>query len=114
MQQYVDCFLHAVQLRIAQETLNGRDGSLKVSGVTTAGAAQTWTIPVANIDNYYQNYANVTQNMVYDASFGRLRQLSLGYTMPAKLISKTPFESVSVSIVGRNLAMLEKRTQYRS
>lgn len=91
-----------------QETLTGRDGSLQVSGVTTAGAAQTWTIPVANIDNYYQNYANVTENMVYDASFGRLRQLSLGYTMPAKLISKTPFESVSLSIVGRNLAMLWK------
>lgn len=63
---------------------------------------------MANIDNYYQNYANVTQNMVYDASFGRLRQLSFGYTMPAKLISKTPFESVSVSVVGRNLAMLWK------
>jgi TonB-linked SusC/RagA family outer membrane protein len=89
-----------------QGTLPGRDGSLKVTGVTTAGAPNTWTIPAANIDNYYQNYANVTQNMVYDASFGRLRQMSLGYTMPATMLKKTPFESASLSIVGRNLFML--------
>lgn len=98
----------AYQYGLHQETLNGRDGSLKVTGVTTTGAAQTWTIPVANVDNYYANYANVTSNVVYDASFGRLRQLALGYTLPANLLKKTPFESLAVSIVGRNLAMLWK------
>jgi len=89
-----------------QETLTGRDGSLKVSGVTAAGAQQTWTIPVDKIDNYYANYANITQNMVYDASFGKLRQFSLGYTFPASMLKKTPFESASLSVVGRNLLVL--------
>jgi TonB-linked SusC/RagA family outer membrane protein len=89
-----------------KETLVGRDGSLKVTGVTAAGAAQTWTIPVDKIDNYYGNYANITQNMVYDASFGKLRQFSLGYTFPAKMMKKTPFESASLSFVGRNLFVL--------
>lgn len=91
---------------LQKETLNGRDGSLKVSGVTAAGAQQTWTIPVDKIDNYYANYANITQNMVYDASFGKLRQFSLGYNFPAKTLKKTPFESASLSIVGRNLLLL--------
>jgi TonB-linked SusC/RagA family outer membrane protein len=87
-------------------TLPGRDGSLQVSGVTTAGVAQTWTIPAANIDNYYQNYGNITRNVVYDASFGRLRQLSLGYNFTAELLKKTPFESASISFVARNLGLL--------
>ena len=96
----------AYQYGLQKETLNGRDGSLKVSGVTAAGAQQTWTIPVDKIDNYYQNYANITQNMVYDASFGKLRQFSLGYNFPAKTLKKTPFESASLSLVGRNLLLL--------
>jgi len=87
-------------------TTVGRDGSLKVSGVTAAGAQQTWTIPVDKIDNYYANYANITQNMVYDASFGKLRQFSLGYTFPASALKKTPFESATLSVVGRNLLVL--------
>ncbi len=96
----------AYQFGLHQETLTGRDGSLKVSGATAAGAAQTWTIPVDKIDNYYQNYSNITQNMVYDASFGKLRQFSLGYTFPASMLKKTPFESASLSVVGRNLLVL--------
>lgn len=96
----------AYQFGLQQETLTGRDGSLKVSGVTAAGAQQTWTIPVDKIDNYYQNYSNITQNMVYDASFGKLRQFSLGYTFPASMLKKTPFESASLSVVGRNLFVL--------
>jgi TonB-linked SusC/RagA family outer membrane protein len=87
-------------------TLPGREGGLQVSGVTTGGTAQTWTIPAANIDNYYQNYSNITRNNVYDASFGRLRQLSLGYTFTSEMLKKTPFESASLSFVARNLALL--------
>lgn len=87
-------------------TLVGRDGNLSVSGVNPSGAQQTWNIPVDKIDNYYSNYANITKNLVYDASFGKLRQFSLGYTFPAGMLKKTPFESASLSIVGRNLLVL--------
>jgi hypothetical protein len=91
---------------LQNETLKGRDGNFQVSGVTAAGAAQTWNITPDKIDNYYANYANITEYMVYDASFGKLRQFSLGYSFPSTMLKKTPFEGLSVSFVGRNLATL--------
>ncbi|HNR06243.1 MAG TPA: SusC/RagA family TonB-linked outer membrane protein [Saprospiraceae bacterium] len=45
---------------------------------------------------------------VYDASFIKLRQLTLGYNFPNKMLSKTPFQNLSLSFVGRNLAILHK------
>jgi TonB-linked SusC/RagA family outer membrane protein len=89
-----------------KETLNGRDGSLKVTGILQDGTPLNTTVTAANIDNYWARYAQITENVVYDASFGKLRQLSLGYTLPAKFLSKTPLESLSVSLVGRNLLLL--------
>lgn len=89
-----------------KETLNGRDGNLKVSGILEDGTPLNTTIPAANIDDYWRRYRNVTENVVYDASFGKLRQLSIGYTLPSKFLAKTPLESLSFSLVGRNLLLL--------
>lgn len=91
---------------LQQETLNGRDGTLKVSGILDNGTALNTTVAAGNIDDYWSRYANVTENVVYDASFGKLRQLSIGYTLPTKMLAKTPIESLSVSLVGRNLLLL--------
>jgi hypothetical protein len=92
---------------LQKETLKGRNGDLKITGVLADGVTPiNTTVSAANIDNYYANYAAITENIVYDASFGKLRQLSLGYTIPQRLLNKTPFESLSVSLVGRNLAVL--------
>jgi hypothetical protein len=38
-----------------------------------------------------------------DASFIKLREVSLGYALPKSILDKTPFGSVYVSAVGRNL-----------
>jgi hypothetical protein len=35
----------------------------------------------------------------------KLRELQIGYTIPNKVFSKTPFRSVTISLVGRNLAL---------
>ena len=49
---------------------------------------------------------------VYDASFVKLRELSLGYSLPQSLIGKTPFNTVTVSVIGRNLALLYSRVPH--
>ena len=95
---------------LQKETLAGRNGDLRVVGALDNGTPLDVTIPVANIDNYWARYAQISENLVYDASFGRLRQLVIGYTIPAKVLGKTPFESLSVSLVGRNLALLWSKT----
>ena len=48
---------------------------------------------------------NIAEGVIYDASFVKLRELQLGYTIPDKVFRKTPFRSVTVAVVGRNLAL---------
>jgi TonB-linked SusC/RagA family outer membrane protein len=96
-----------------KETVAARASGITVSGVDTNGEARTWNIP-ANaaspaqylVDNYYQRYAMITDNIVYDASFVKLREFSFGYALPTSLLNRTPFEAASVSMVGRNLLLL--------
>jgi TonB-linked SusC/RagA family outer membrane protein len=40
---------------------------------------------------------------VFDATVYRLREISVGYNVPAKLLAKTPFGAASVTFSGRNL-----------
>ena len=51
-----------------------------------------------------------TDLFLYDASFVKLRQVTFGYNFPRNMLSKTPFQSLSLSFVARNLAILHKNT----
>jgi hypothetical protein len=50
----------------------------------------------------------ISTRFLYDASFMKLRQLTLGYSLPRTMLESTPFQNVSISFVGRNLAILFK------
>jgi hypothetical protein len=41
----------------------------------------------------------------YDASYVKLREVTLGYNFPREFISRTPFQDIKVSFVARNLAL---------
>ncbi|MFT3793850.1 SusC/RagA family TonB-linked outer membrane protein [Flavobacterium sp.] len=45
----------------------------------------------------------IDEQSVYDATNLRLREVSLSYSLPKKLLEKTPFGKISLSIVGQNL-----------
>jgi hypothetical protein len=45
---------------------------------------------------------------IYDGSFAKLRQLTFGYNFPSSLLAKTPIQSLGLSFVARNLAILWK------
>lgn len=49
---------------------------------------------------------------VYDASFVKLREVSIGYSLPQSLIGSTPFTTVSLNLIGRNLAILHKNVPH--
>ncbi len=87
-------------------TLPGRDGDLTVSGVTEAGEAKTWNIERRFLQAYYGEYGNITENFIYDSSFGKLRELSVGYSIPKRLLERTPISTLKLSAVGRNLLLL--------
>ncbi|MFY0654957.1 MAG: SusC/RagA family TonB-linked outer membrane protein [Cyclobacteriaceae bacterium] len=47
---------------------------------------------------------------VFDASYVKLREVTLGYNLPNSILDKTPIRTAKISIVGRNLATLLHHT----
>ena len=46
----------------------------------------------------------------YDASYVKLREITLGYTFPNKFLKKTPFKRAKFSLVGRDLWTIYRNT----
>lgn len=99
---------------ILKETLIGRENGIIGEGVMAAGTdEQGNTIYVPNnvvVPAQRYNHAafgnNIVAGSVFDASYVKLRQISIGYSLPKSIIGKTPFRAVTLSITGRNLALL--------
>ena len=95
----------------SERSLLGREGEapLTISGVNEAGEPLNMTLTGADAQRYWGNLDGRNSAMyVYDASFVKLRQLVFGYNLPKALVGKTPFQAISASFVGRNLAVLYK------
>lgn len=100
---------YSLRRGLNQATLVGREGGI-VTGVTTDGAANTKS---ATAQAYYDALArNVTKTSVVDGDFIKLRQVTFGYSLPARLFEKLPLiRSVSISLVSRNLAFLMRKAK---
>ncbi|HEX5172370.1 MAG TPA: SusC/RagA family TonB-linked outer membrane protein [Cyclobacteriaceae bacterium] len=104
------------QAGFTKQTLQGRDGEapLTVTGVTDSdedGVYEpfTKTLTPGEAQNYWSLLGDrAAERFIYDASFVKLRQVTFGYSLPKPLLSKTPFQTVMVSFVARNLAILYK------
>ena len=83
----------------------GRE-SLTVTGVDREGNAMTKTLDATEIPGFWGAYQQLSDRFIYDASFIKFRQLSLGYRIPEGFLSKTPIRSANISIVARNLFLL--------
>jgi len=93
-----------VQWGLHQMTVAGRENGIAISGVDPDGEPLNMTITdQADIQGYWGGYANASDYFVYDASFWKLRQVVLGYTFSGSMMAKTPFSSVNLSFVARNL-----------
>lgn len=49
---------------------------------------------------------------VYDASFVKLREAIIGYSLPKAVFGKTPFKGIDLSLIGRNLWIIHKNLPY--
>ena len=64
-------------------------------------------------ETYYGEICNqnIAEEFVYDASFIKLREISLSYTFPQSLLSKTKYiKGLTLSLIGRNLWTIMKHT----
>jgi hypothetical protein len=73
--------------------------------------ANTVSVPIR--DYYYKYYGNVwsrdnIEPSTFDASYLKLRQLSIAYTVPADKLANTGLKGLTVSFVGRNLLLFTK------
>lgn len=91
-------------------TLVGRETGVVAEGVTADGATNTLNVPA---QTYYSKLVtNVSKINVFSSDFIKLRQVVFSYNLPSKWFNnKLPFEGISVSAVGRNLATLLKHTK---
>lgn len=48
---------------------------------------------------------DIAQGAVFDASFVKLREMRIGYSVSPKILSKVRIRSLNISLVGRNLAV---------
>jgi hypothetical protein len=94
----------------SKSTLDGRENGIIGNGVNMAGGPNTVLVSPANLSNYYSRVAGFTENYVYDASFIKLREISLGYRIPEKLLSKVKVARATLSVIARNLWTLYKKT----
>jgi TonB-linked SusC/RagA family outer membrane protein len=77
------------------------------NGVNANGEPNT--IPVVLDENFYRNsgsYNDAADVLLQDASWVRLRNAQLAYSLPLSLVGKTPFKSVRVSLTGNNLFLI--------
>ena len=103
-----------------KQTLEYREGGMPIEGVIQTGtgtdgkpvyAPLSMTLNQEQVRNYWGNLASRAQeNFMYDASFVKLRQVSLEYSLPPAILDKTPLANVAVSFVGRNLAIIYRKT----
>ena len=97
------------------ETLRGREIGIVGNGVMSDGdggyVANNVLVP-AKIFNQASYSNSIESSAVFDASYVKLRQVSIGYTLPQKFIKKSILKSLKFSIVGRNLAILYKNAPH--
>lgn len=55
-------------------------------------------------------YGSWDERSVFDASYIKLRELAIGYSIPRKALKNSPVSNVKLSFIGRNLAILYQRT----
>lgn len=101
-----------------KNTLQGRGadgkGTMVGNGVMSDGKGGYVKNTVAvSAQDYWQAITsqNIAEEFVYNASFIKLRELSVGYTLPQAWLNKqTLIKGVTLSLVGRNLWTILKHT----
>ena len=96
------------------KTINGlSDYYMVVPGVTVDGQPNTKEVSAQayySAIGLYSSTKGYAEEFLHSASYIKLKELSLGYSFPRQLLKKTPFTSLKLSFVARNLCFLMKHT----
>jgi len=90
------------------KVFEGVGGTVDADGnLISSGAANN--VEVVVDENWYTGdgggFGNVSEHFIQDGSFLKLRDISLNYEVPSKVLSKTPISNVSVGFSARNFLL---------
>ena len=84
---------------------NGVIGNGVVQDVNGSFSPNTKKVAVREWHTAWTGGRSIAEGVMYDASFIKLREVQIAYTIPDKIFGKLPFRGTTVSLVGRNLLL---------
>jgi TonB-linked SusC/RagA family outer membrane protein len=97
---------------LALETLENRDKVFVDKGVTLDAGSGKYipnTVPVTSMQDFWANYSTTgnTEGNVFDASFIKLREVRLSYSLPSRIFENKFIKGMEFGIEGRNLWIIK-------
>jgi len=96
---------------------NNKSGGIILKGVTADGKQNNKRIDESDINSgnysFSSAYGEADKQYVYDASFVKLREASLSYSVPKSIVDQIKFiKGIDFAITGRNLWIIHKNLPY--
>jgi len=81
-------------------------GGVRISGISAETGEEVSNYVDAR--SYYRNVLGrrIYEEWLFDASYIKLREVRLGYTLSENLLKSLPFKSVGIALIARNPAMI--------
>jgi hypothetical protein len=92
---------------VLESSLKGREVDFDNPGVTVQGVNEDGTPNTTQVtsEQYFQSLFGTLEPYIYDASYTRLREVRVGFDLPSRLTRRLNANAVSISLIGRNLAI---------
>ena len=91
-------------------------GGIILKGVTSDGHPNTVRIDESDINagnyTFSSAYGEADKSYIYDASYIKLRELALTYSIPTKTFGHSGIKGIDISLTGRNLWIIHKNEPY--
>lgn len=87
-------------------------GGLLLEGVNPDGSPNTTRTQMSNYANAIGYGYAPNAYHTYDASFVKLREMTLSYSLPESITDRISMADITLSAVGRNLWIIDKNIPY--
>lgn len=102
---------------LALETALNREGTfIDRDGViaNADGTVRDNDVPLQAADHFWRSIGanSIAEPFIFDASFVKLREVAIGYSLPESILANTFLEGLSIGLEGRNLALLYSKVPH--